>query len=112
MYNENTINSAFATSLKTNCPTSGGDNNLSPLDTKSPTTFDNAYFNNLKVQKGLLHSDQQLFTGGSTNAQVNTYSSNQQTFLADFAAAMVKMGNLSPLTGKAGQIRSNCRKPN
>ncbi|KAI3414506.1 uncharacterized protein J3R85_016258 [Psidium guajava] len=112
LYNENNINATFATSLKANCPSSGGDNNLSPLDTTSPTSFDNAYFKNLQTQKGLLHSDQQLFGGGSTDAQVNAYSSNVATFRTDFANAMVKMGNLSPLTGSNGQIRKNCRKVN
>ncbi|KAL3753472.1 hypothetical protein ACJRO7_000817 [Eucalyptus globulus] len=112
LYNENDINATFATSLNANCPSSGGDNNLSPLDTTSPTYFDNAYFKNLQTQKGLLHSDQQLFSGGSTDAQVNTYSSNSATFVTDFANAMVTMGNLSPLTGSSGQIRKNCRKVN
>ncbi|KAK8556501.1 hypothetical protein V6N12_002900 [Hibiscus sabdariffa] len=112
IYNETNINSTFAASLRGNCPSTGGDNNLSPLDTTSPTSFDNAYFKNLQSQKGLLHSDQQLFSGGSTDSQVNTYSSNSATFTTDFANAMVKMGNLSPLTGTSGQIRKNCRKAN
>ncbi|GMY25653.1 cationic peroxidase 1-like [Fagus crenata] len=112
LYNENNINSSYATSLKSNCPSTGGDNNLAPLDVTSPTSFDNAYFKNLLNNKGLLHSDQQLFNGGSTDSQVNAYSSNMGTFLADFANAMVKMGNLSPLTGTSGQVRTNCRKVN
>ncbi|CAN6724290.1 unnamed protein product [Malus baccata var. baccata] len=112
LYNEASINASFATSLKSSCPTSGGDNNLSPLDVTSPTSFDNAYFSNLVSQKGLLHSDQQLFSGGSTDSQVNAYVSNPATFRTDFANAMIKMGNLSPLTGTNGQIRTNCRKVN
>ncbi|KAM3281767.1 cationic peroxidase 1 [Capsicum chacoense] len=112
LYNETNINASFATSVKSNCPQSGSDNNLSPLDTTSPTTFDNFYYKNLRIQKGLLHSDQQLFSGGSTDSIVNTYSSNSATFFTDFANAMVKMGNLSPLTGTNGQIRTNCRKTN
>ena len=98
--------------MKSNCPSTGGDNNLAPLDLTSPTSFDNAYFKNLISNKGLLHSDQQLFNGGSTDSQVNAYSSNSASFLTDFANAMVKMGNLSPLTGTSGQIRKNCRKTN
>ncbi|KAI8014807.1 Cationic peroxidase 1 [Camellia lanceoleosa] len=112
IYNDANINAQFATSLKANCPSSGGDNNLAPLDTTSPTAFDNAYYKNLQGQKGLLHSDQELFNGGSTDAQVNTYSTNSATFFTDFGNAMVKMGNLSPLTGTSGQIRTNCRKAN
>ncbi|KAA8517681.1 hypothetical protein F0562_015155 [Nyssa sinensis] len=112
IYNEANINSSFATSLRANCPSSGGDNNLSPLDATSPTSFDNAYFSNLQQQMGLLHSDQELFNGGSTDSQVNTYSSNSSTFFTDFANAMITMGNLSPLTGTNGQIRTNCRRTN
>ncbi|XP_068641768.1 cationic peroxidase 1-like [Aristolochia californica] len=112
IYNETNIDSSFATSLKSNCPSNGGDNNLSPLDTTSATAFDNGYYKNLVAKKGLLHSDQQLHNGGSTDSQVSGYSSNSATFLSDFASAMVKMGNISPLTGSSGQIRTNCRKTN
>uniref|UniRef100_A0A0D6QTP2 Peroxidase n=1 Tax=Araucaria cunninghamii TaxID=56994 RepID=A0A0D6QTP2_ARACU len=112
IYNESNIATTFASSLQSNCPSTGGDDNLAPLDLQTPTTFDNDYYKNLRSQKGLLHSDQQLFNGGSTDSQVTTYSSNQNTFFSDFAAAMVKMGNINPLTGSNGEIRTNCRKPN
>nr|GMD43279.1 cationic peroxidase 1-like [Ipomoea batatas] len=111
IYNDNNINAAFAKSLQANCPQSGGDNNLASLDT-TPTSFDNAYFKDLQSQKGLLHSDQELFNGGSADSVVNSYSSNPSTFSADFANAMLKMSNLNPLTGTSGQIRKNCGKTN
>jgi peroxidase len=112
IYNDSNINASFATSVKANCPSTGGDDTLSPLDVLTPTTFDNKYYSNLKSQKGLFHSDQELFNGGSTDSQVTTYSNNQNTFFTDFAAAMVNMGNISPLTGTSGEIRTNCRKAN
>ncbi|KAG9444546.1 hypothetical protein H6P81_015886 [Aristolochia fimbriata] len=110
VYNETNMDSSFATSVKSNCPSNGGDNNLWPLDTTSATTFDNGYFKNLVAKKGLHHSDQQLY--GSTDSQVSGYGSNSGTFFTDFASAMVKMGNISPLTGSGGEIRTNCRKTN
>lgn len=112
IYNETNIDSTFAKSLQANCPNTGGDSNLSPLDTTTPNTFDNSYFKNLQSQKGLFHSDQQLFNNGSTDSQVNAYSTDSASFATDFANAMVKMGNLSPLTGSSGQIRTNCKKTN
>ncbi|KAJ4841463.1 NAD(+) salvage pathway protein [Turnera subulata] len=112
IYNETNIAAAFATTRRSNCPSTGGDNNLAPLDVTSSTSFDNAYFTNLLNQRGLLHSDQQLFSGGSTDSQVRAYSSNLASFRSDFANAMIKMGNLSPLTGTNGQIRTNCRRVN
>ncbi|XP_042047400.1 cationic peroxidase 1-like [Salvia splendens] len=112
IYNEANINATFATSTRANCPRSGGDNTLSPLDVATPTAFNNDYYRNLISLKGLLHSDQQLFNNGSTDAQVRAYSTNSASFFNDFAAAMVKMTNLSPLTGTNGQIRRNCRRTN
>uniref|UniRef100_K4CSC1 peroxidase n=1 Tax=Solanum lycopersicum TaxID=4081 RepID=K4CSC1_SOLLC len=72
LYSEANINASSATTVKANCPQSGGDNNLSPLDITSPTSFDNAYYKNMQIQKGLFHSDQVLFNGGSTDSIVNT----------------------------------------
>ncbi|KAK4396048.1 Cationic peroxidase 1 [Sesamum angolense] len=112
IYNEANINASFAASVRANCPQSGGDNNLSPLDVASPNVFNNDYFRNLLSLRGLLHSDQQLFNNGSTDAQVRAYSTNSAAFFNDFASAMVKMSNLSPLTGTNGQIRRNCRRTN
>eukprot|EP00253_Pinus_taeda_P026902 PITA_26902 len=112
IYNESNINAAYATSLKTNCPSTGSDNNLSPLDLVTPTTFDINYYSNLRSQKGLLHSDQQLYNGGSTDSMVTTYSNNKNTFFSDFPTSMINMGNINPLTGTSGEIRKNCRKPN
>ncbi|XP_008782619.2 cationic peroxidase 1-like [Phoenix dactylifera] len=112
IYNETNIDSSFATSLQSNCPVSGGDSNLAPLDVSTPTIFDNFYYRNLLNKKGLLHSDQQLFNGGSTDSQVSSYSTNSAKFFSDFASAMVNMGNISPLTGTSGEIRISCRKTN
>ncbi|KAH1255481.1 Peroxidase 52 [Glycine max] len=114
IYNETNIETAFARTRQQSCPrTSGsGDNNLAPLDLQTPTSFDNYYFKNLVQKKGLLHSDQQLFNGGSTDSIVRGYSTNPGTFSSDFAAAMIKMGDISPLTGSNGEIRKNCRRIN
>ncbi|XP_058109017.1 cationic peroxidase 1-like [Magnolia sinica] len=112
IYNDTNIDSDFATSLQSECPSTGSDDNLSPLDTTSPTYFDVSYYRNLIIHEGLLHSDQELFNGGSTDSQVEKYCSSSATFFADFSNAMVKMGNISPLTGSNGEIRTNCRKTN
>ncbi|KAL5720851.1 peroxidase [Ranunculus cassubicifolius] len=114
VYNETNIDTNLARSRQGNCPrTSGsGDNNVSPLDIQTPVAFDNKYYSNLISQRGLLHSDQELFNGGSTDALVRSYNNNPSTFNADFSAAMIKMGDIRPLTGSNGEIRKNCRIPN
>ncbi|KAL5733003.1 hypothetical protein ACOSQ2_032695 [Xanthoceras sorbifolium] len=112
IYNDTNIDSSFANSLQRNCPKTGNDNALANLDLQTPFSFDKLYYNNLLKKKGLLHSDQELFNGGSTDRLVKKYADDTSAFFKDFSKAMVKMGNIKPLTGKAGQIRINCRKMN
>lgn len=114
IYNDMDIDSSFASALRANCSSSpGADNNvLFQLDSSTPTAFDNNYYKNLVDQRGLLHSDQELFNGGSVDSQVSSYAVDSDKFFSDFARAMVKMGSISPLTGSSGEIRINCRKVN
>lgn len=62
-------------------------------------------------RKGLLESDQILFSGGSTDSIVSEYSNGSngnRLFLSNFAAAMIKMGDIEPLIGQNGTIRRVC----
>ncbi|VAH42255.1 unnamed protein product [Triticum turgidum subsp. durum] len=86
--------------------------NLANLDTTTPNTFDNAYYTNLLSQKGLLHSDQVLFNNDTTDNTVRNFASNAAAFSSAFTTAMIKMGNIAPLTGTQGQIRLSCSKVN
>ena len=99
----------FAQGLKADCP-SKGDTFLVPLDS-TRSTFDNKYYVDLTSLCGLVHSDLVLYPQGNpTQAKlVLKYKGDNAAFFADFAAAMIKMRNLSPLIGNAGQIRTNCR---
>lgn len=81
---------------------------MAALDLVTPNSFDNNYFKNLMQRKGLLQSDQVLFGGGSTDSIVSEYSRNPRTFLSDFGNAMIKMGDIEPLTGQNGIIRRIC----
>ncbi|URE46767.1 Peroxidase [Musa troglodytarum] len=112
IYNDANIDADFASQSQQNCPFSGGDDNLAPLDLLTDSEFDNAYYQNLVDFQGLLHSDQELFNSGSQDSLVQQYSTDSSTFFSDFAAAMVKMGNIKPLTGSNGEIRLDCRMVN
>ncbi|XXG83910.1 hypothetical protein AAC387_Pa10g1555 [Persea americana] len=114
IYNETNIDAAFATCRQANCPRAApnGNGNLAPLDPQSPNRFGNNYYQALINKKGLLHSDQVLFNGGSTDSIVKMYSNDESAFNTDFANAMVKMGNLNPLTGSQGEVRVKCGRVN
>ncbi|KAI7748989.1 hypothetical protein M8C21_033906, partial [Ambrosia artemisiifolia] len=108
--NATNIDANFASTRRRNCPENrgNGDGNLAPLDLVTPNSFDNNYFRNLVQRRGLLQSDQVLFNGGSTDSIVLEYSNNPRRFASDFAAAMVKMGEIEPRTGANGVIRTTC----
>jgi hypothetical protein len=63
-----------------------------------------------------LPSDQVMLSDPAAEATtapiVHRFAGNQQDFFRNFATSMVKMGNISPLTGTDGKIRKNCRKTN
>ena len=109
-----TLNTTYLSTLKGICPQNGDTTVVTNLDLTTPDVFDNKYFSNLKVLKGLLQSDQKLFstTGDETVAIVNNFTANQTAFFTSFVVSMIKMGNISPLTGTAGEIRLNCGKVN
>jgi len=113
--NASDIDAGFASTRRRGCPSLNNNENdkkLAALDLVTPNSFDNNYFKNLIQKKGLLHSDQVLFSGGSTDSIVSEYSNNPTTFKSDFAAAMIKMGDIQPLTGSAGIIRKICSSVN
>ena len=103
--NGSNIDAGFASTRRRRCPAIGN-SNLAALDLVTPNSFDNNYFKNLIQKKGLLHSDQVLFNGGSTDNIVTEYSRNPSTFKSDFAAAMIKMGDIG--SGQSGVIRRIC----
>ncbi|KAL6200724.1 hypothetical protein ACLB2K_030505 [Fragaria x ananassa] len=59
---DSTLDSTMATDLQNQCPTTSDGFNTAPLDRNSRDLFDNHYFQNLLTGKGLLGSDQLLFS--------------------------------------------------
>ncbi|XP_076937223.1 basic peroxidase-like [Bidens hawaiensis] len=108
--NASDIDATFASNLRSNCPADSpnGNGNLEPLDLVTPNSFDNNYYRNLRDRRGLLASDQVLFSGDSTDSIVTEYIDNPSTFDSDFAAAMVRMSEIETLTGTSGLIRTRC----
>ncbi|GMN75411.1 hypothetical protein TIFTF001_056518, partial [Ficus carica] len=94
------IDANFARTRQRGCPSTPGqgNSNLAALDLVTPNQLDNNYFKNLIQKKGLLASDQVLYSGQSTDSIVTEYSKSPSKFSADFAAAMIKMGNIEPLS--------------
>lgn len=108
-----TLNASLASSLQVLCR--GGDGNqTAALDDGSADAFDNHYYQNLLGQRGLLSSDQGLFSSpegvaASTKDLVEAYSSDGDQFFYDFVWSMIRMGNIPLAAGSDGEVRKNCR---
>jgi peroxidase len=106
----NPLSEAYLSKVKETCPLDGGDDNISPMDYASPSTFDNAFYEQLIKGEGLLNSDQEMWSsvlGSQTSDLVNKYWADPGLFFKHFSDSMVKMGNITNPEG--GEVRKNCR---
>ena len=112
-----TLDPAYLAALRRRCPAAaaGGDGTgLNDLDPATPDTFDNSYYANIRCNRGLLRSDQAMLSAPEEGAEstapiVERFANSQAQFFQSFATAMIKMGNIAPLTGSMGEVRRNCR---
>lgn len=102
------MDSGFAAQLRTTC----AGQSSAFLDGATPGGFDNSYYKNLQAGRGLLGSDQVLYTDQRSRGTVNYYASHQDTFFYDFGNAMIKLGRVGVKTAANGEIRRDCRTPN
>uniref|UniRef100_J3L854 Peroxidase n=1 Tax=Oryza brachyantha TaxID=4533 RepID=J3L854_ORYBR len=101
------MNGTFARRLRRTCPAAGTDRRT-VNDIRTPNVFDNMYYVNLVNREGLFTSDQDLFSNAGTKPIVAKFAADQKAFFDQFAVSMVKMGQISVLTGSQGQVRRNC----
>jgi peroxidase len=77
------------------------------LDQDTGTIFDNIYFQQMLLNRGVMQIDQELSNDPTTSPFVQAYA-GAGSFFADFATSMVKLGNNNVLTGSQGEIRLTC----
>lgn len=106
-----TMDKTFAKDLKQICPALNS-SGTTVLDIRSPNKFDNKYYVDLMNRQGLFTSDQDLYTYKKTKDIVTSFAVDESLFFEKFALAMTKMGQLSVLTGKNGEIRAHCSAKN
>ncbi|KAL2337621.1 hypothetical protein Fmac_012067 [Flemingia macrophylla] len=108
IYNESNIDPSYAIKIgASQVSFVGGDDNLFPLDITTPILFDNAYYKNLLQKKGLLHSDQDLYSGGSTDSIVEFYATNHYTLAAILLTQWSRWGTLIHLPAPTGRSENN-----
>ncbi|KAI3465774.1 hypothetical protein Pfo_022437 [Paulownia fortunei] len=79
------------------------------LDAVTPKAFDVQYYKNLQKKMGLLSTDQMLYSDSRTAPLVSAFASQSAVFHHQFAASMVKLGNIQDyLADEDGEIRLDC----
>ncbi|KAJ8767478.1 hypothetical protein K2173_017522 [Erythroxylum novogranatense] len=106
------LNLQYALQLRNMCPLKVDPRIAINLDPTTPQRFDNAYYVNLQQGKGLLTSDQVLFSDRRSRATVNLFASNNAAFQQAFVSAITKLGRVGILTGNRGEIREDCTRIN
>ncbi|XP_010546455.1 PREDICTED: peroxidase 44-like [Tarenaya hassleriana] len=79
------------------------------LDQRTPFIVDNGLCLEVLRQRGVMRIDQSLGLDGRTRGIISSFASNNALFRQRFAQAMVKLGTSRFLSGRAGEIRRNCR---
>uniref|UniRef100_A0A0D9W9W1 Peroxidase n=1 Tax=Leersia perrieri TaxID=77586 RepID=A0A0D9W9W1_9ORYZ len=105
-----TLDKYYVPRLKSKCKPDDK-TTLVEMDPGSFRTFDTSYYRHIAKGRSLFTSDETLMLDPFTRdyvlrqAGVAGYPAE---FFADFAASMVKMGNMQVLTGWQGEIRRHC----
>ncbi|TKY69072.1 Peroxidase 5 [Spatholobus suberectus] len=106
---DSSMDPSYAATLKTKCP--APPTTTDPTVALEPSTsirLDNKYYEGLINHRGLLTSDQTLFSSQSTKEMVQSNAYNGASWAEKFAHAMVRMGSIEVLTGSDGEIRKHC----
>lgn len=104
---DRTMDPALVAKLSKVC--GSGSNPTAFLDQNTSLLFDNQYYNQVLLNRGVLNIDQQLSLHNSSASMVLNFARNGAAFQQSFANAMVKMGSIQVLVGTDGEIRHNCR---
>ncbi|KAA8545595.1 hypothetical protein F0562_020379 [Nyssa sinensis] len=106
------IDPAFLPQLQALCPQNGDGTKRVGLDNGSANKFDASFFTNLRNSRGMLESDQKLWTDDSTKPFVQRFLGIRGllglSFNVEFGKSMVKMSNIEVKTGTNGEIRKVC----
>ncbi|XP_021293835.1 peroxidase 29-like [Herrania umbratica] len=110
---DNPINPGFEALLRLYCPTKTPVTNLTivPND-KTPLIFDNLYFRDVLMGKGLFTVDSSISRDPRTAPIVRQFAANVHHFFQVFSSAFVKLSSSNVLTKEKGQVRRECNRVN
>ncbi|KAI3940417.1 hypothetical protein MKW98_024824 [Papaver atlanticum] len=110
---DSSMDRSLAEKLKMICPkkTEGSNAGQADLDQNSASTniVDNSFYQQIRMNRGLLSIDQKIAFDMLTAELVKTLSNDNVQFFTRFGAAMVKLGAVGVKVGNEGEIRKDCK---
>lgn len=95
------------------CPTAIPMNNITVVPSDVTTTiFDNQYYRDIAVGKGLFPIDSTVSRDPQTMTIVRQFAVDQLYFFQTFSSAFVKLASTGVLTGDLGEVRLDCSQVN
>ncbi|XP_052187453.1 peroxidase 66 [Diospyros lotus] len=104
------MDAEFAASLRRKCPKPNKNRAAGEFLDSTASTFDNDYYRRVMAGKGVFGSDQALYGDYGTRWIVELFARDQSLFFKEFAASMVKLGNVGVV--QDGEVRAKCRVAN
>lgn len=103
----------FEASLRLACPTKIPLTNLTfvPND-MTPVIFDNQYYHDITMGRGLFGIDSSISRDPRTAPFVMQFAMDQDKFFNAFSSAFVKLCSSNVLTGVQGEVRRQCNQVN
>lgn len=102
-------NPRFKMSLSLRCPLGTlFQNTTFVLNDPTSLIFDNLFYKNAMVGRGVLRIDAEMPTDPRTAPYVQHFAADQGEFFRVFSSAFVKLSSYGVLTGEQGMIRKRC----
>ncbi|XP_027330401.1 peroxidase 29 [Abrus precatorius] len=103
----------FGASLRVACPTQVPLTNLTVVPNDiTPVTFDNQYYRDIMMGRGLFGIDSSISTDPRTAPIVTRFAMDQNNFFQAFSSAFVKLSSTNVLTKVQGDVRRKCNQVN
>lgn len=103
----------FKELLRLNCPTRVPLTNITVLPNDlTPLAFDNHYYKDILMGRGLFGIDSGVSRDPRTVRFVERFASDQNHFFNVFSSAFVKLSSTKVLSGKQGEVRRQCNRRN
>ncbi|PON94586.1 Peroxidase [Trema orientale] len=107
------LDNAYADELIKQCPANANPSTMVNNDPETSFVFDNQYYKNLLVRKGLFQSDSVLFGDDRTRKQVKSFANDQFSFFESWSPSFLKLTCIGVKTTEdEGEIRASCSSTN